>query len=382
MWRGTTMTRKWRFFLVSTRSVKSLPFWIPWRIPHSQYLQWLQVMVVFISNLNILSISPMFRICDRYLDWEIKRSYYLLHSMDRTWLISLEIAKWSKCTHRWSLVRCSDLKMLMANQNNNLLTTMTIDDPTTNYSRSVEDICIPMITRFDWLLLVLKDLTGNIIHLNGEFELQLTIEYRVVCECKDTPTLISTNQFSMIEVLGNTTKKEVNLDNPLSFDQCSISSMSLYSDFVLHNVQSDQVIVINWCGYMVKLWKTFNIKTWGEYYELCNVLDVTLMADAFEHFRNTTLKAFGVDPMHFIKSQHHRWRIRSSWKWWWRAIMVREASRPSQQSGYSTSLVSARMKGWRRINSWKCSWIVWASSMRAREFDWWRKMTLTTLCDC
>ena len=51
---------------------------------------------------------------------------------------------------------------------------------------------------------------------------------------------------------------------------------------------------------MVKLWKTFDIKTWGEYYELYNVLDVTLMADAFEHFRNTTLNAFGVDPMHCI----------------------------------------------------------------------------------
>ena len=41
-------------------------------------------------------------------------------------------------------------------------------------------------------------------------------------------------------------------------------------------------------------------KTWGEYYELYIVLDVTLMADAFEHFRNTTLNAFGVDPMHSI----------------------------------------------------------------------------------
>ena len=52
--------------------------------------------------------------------------------------------------------------------------------------------------------------------------------------------------------------------------------------------------------HMVKLWDTFNIISWGEYYELYNVLDVTLMADAFEHFRNTTLKAFGVDPMHYI----------------------------------------------------------------------------------
>ena len=52
--------------------------------------------------------------------------------------------------------------------------------------------------------------------------------------------------------------------------------------------------------HMVKLWKTFDIKTWGEYYELYNVIDVTFMADAFEHFRITTLKAFGVDPMHSI----------------------------------------------------------------------------------
>ena len=51
---------------------------------------------------------------------------------------------------------------------------------------------------------------------------------------------------------------------------------------------------------MVKLWDTFDIKWWGEYYELYNVLDVTLMADAFEHFRNTTLNAFGVDPIHYI----------------------------------------------------------------------------------
>lgn len=35
--------------------------------------------------------------------------------------------------------------------------------------------------------------------------------------------------------------------------------------------------------HMVKLWKTFDIKTWGEY-KLYNVLDVTLMADVFEHF--------------------------------------------------------------------------------------------------
>ena len=38
-----------------------------------------------------------------------------------------------------SLVRSSDLKI--ANQNNNLLTTIIIDDPTADYIRTMEDIC-------------------------------------------------------------------------------------------------------------------------------------------------------------------------------------------------------------------------------------------------
>ena len=139
-----------------------------------------------------------------------------------------------------SLVRSSDMKI--ANQNNNLLTTMIIDDPKDDYIRTVVDICIPMIYRFDRLMFVFKDMDDNIIHLNGEFELQLTIED--VCDQLHS-SVPSTNQFSMIEVFGNNSKKEVKLDNPLSFNKCYISSVSLYTDFLLHNIPSDQVIVMN-----------------------------------------------------------------------------------------------------------------------------------------
>ena len=68
-----------------------------------------------------------------------------------------------------TLVRSSDLKI--ANQNNNLLTTMIIDDPEGEYVNN-----IPMISRFNRLMFLFKDMDGNIIHLNGDFELQLTIE--------------------------------------------------------------------------------------------------------------------------------------------------------------------------------------------------------------
>ena len=64
-------------------------------------------------------------------------------------------------------------------------------------------------------MFVFKDLDGNIMQMNNEFELLLTIEDCVEDEGKRIPSLISANQFSMIEMLGNTTKKEVKLDNPL-----------------------------------------------------------------------------------------------------------------------------------------------------------------------
>ena len=76
-----------------------------------------------------------------------------------------------------------------------------------------------MIYRFDRLIFVFKDMDDNIIHLNGEFEFQLTIED--VCDQLHT-SVPSTNQFSMIEVFGNN-----KLDNPLSFNKCYISSVSL-----------------------------------------------------------------------------------------------------------------------------------------------------------
>ena len=91
-------------------------------------------------------------------------------------------------------------------------------------------------------MFVLKDMDENMINMNGEFELQLTNED--VCESVST-SLAATNQFSMIEVFGNNSKKEVKLNNPLSFNQYYTSSVSLYTDLVLQNVPQDQLVIIN-----------------------------------------------------------------------------------------------------------------------------------------
>ena len=110
-----------------------------------------------------------------------------------------------------TIVWSSNLKI--ANQNNNQLTTMIIDDPEADYIRTMADICIPMITPFDRLIFLFRNMEGNIMRINGEFELQLTMEDMYDLVSSSIPQM---DQFSIIEVFGNTTKKEVKLYNPLS----------------------------------------------------------------------------------------------------------------------------------------------------------------------
>ena len=118
-----------------------------------------------------------------------------------------------------TIVRSSDLKI--ANPNNNPVCTMITDDPTVEYVRSVEDVCIPMITWFDRLMFVFRNMEGNEV----------------------PSSILQMSQLSIIKVLGNTTKKEVKLDNPFSFDQCSISSVSLSTVSLLLSVPNDRLIL-------------------------------------------------------------------------------------------------------------------------------------------
>ena len=62
-------------------------------------------------------------------------------------------------------------------------------------------------------MFLFRDMEDNIMQLNGLFELQLTIKNMLDEVPSSIPPM---NQFSMIEVFGNSTKKEVKLDNPLS----------------------------------------------------------------------------------------------------------------------------------------------------------------------
>ena len=189
------MTKSEGFLLATTRSVKSLLCSTPWLTLHSRYLRRLRVRMY----LDSVTSYNWFQHCPRY-----SRN----HLFGRIYGHSIRFVLWIE--RGWyhtkspikkvysSLIRSYILKI--ANQNNNLPITMIIDDPTTNYCRSVEDICIAMITRFNRLMFVFKDLDGNIMQLNNEFKLESTIEDRVENEGEGNPNLMSVNQFSMIEV--------------------------------------------------------------------------------------------------------------------------------------------------------------------------------------
>ena len=141
-----------------------------------------------------------------------------------------------------SLVKSSELKI--ANQNNNLLTTLIIEDPEKSFIQKTQDIYLPIISKFDQLYFSYRDLDGNIINLNADISFQITVEDFVKDIKNDDENINFKSQFSIAQVC-NTSKTTVQLDNTISFDRCYISSVSVYTDFKLYNVTEDQLIIIN-----------------------------------------------------------------------------------------------------------------------------------------
>ena len=55
------------------------------------------------------------------------------------------------------------------------------------------------------------------------------------------------------------------------------------------------------------VWKTFKLKTMGEYHDLYLKSDILLLADVFENFRKTCLEYYKLDPCHYFTSPGMSW---------------------------------------------------------------------------
>ena len=57
------------------------------------------------------------------------------------------------------------------------------------------------------------------------------------------------------------------------------------------------------------VWRAAGCKTFGDYHDLYLKLDVTLLADVFENFRDTSMATYGLDPAHFYTTPGFAWSL-------------------------------------------------------------------------
>ena len=92
------------------------------------------------------------------------------------------------------------------------------------------------------------------------------------------------------------------MDSFEKFDQTELLTKDQF-----YSILNDQDITNDEYNHAKKVWKTFNIKTMGEYHDLYLKSDVLLLADVFENFRKTCLQYYKLDPCHYFTSPGLSW---------------------------------------------------------------------------
>ena len=76
---------------------------------------------------------------------------------------------------------------------------------------------------------------------------------------------------------------------------------------VYYSVLKNQEITDEDYEHSIKIWKEDNIKNLGGYHDLYLKIDVLLLAEIFENFRNVCLKHYELDPAHYYTSPGLSW---------------------------------------------------------------------------
>ena len=92
------------------------------------------------------------------------------------------------------------------------------------------------------------------------------------------------------------------MDSFKKFDQTELPTREQF-----YSILNNQHITNGEYDHARKVWKTFNIKTMGEYHDLYLKSDMLLLADVFKSFRKTCLQYYKLDRCHYFTSPGLSW---------------------------------------------------------------------------
>jgi hypothetical protein len=90
-----------------------------------------------------------------------------------------------------------------------------------------------------------------------------------------------------------------------SMERFDDSSLPSKKDF--YSQLNDSDITDDNYSHAQKVWTLFNCKSMGDYHDLYLKTDVMILADVFENFRSTSLKNYGLDPVHYFTAPSLSW---------------------------------------------------------------------------
>ena len=115
-----------------------------------------------------------------------------------------------------------------------------------------------------------------------------------------------TGQVFQGEQLSLMTKKGVYpYDYMDSFEKFEDNMLPKKEDFF--SIMNNEHITDKEYQHAQNVWKTFNLKTMGEYHDLYLKSDILLLADVFENFRKACQQYYELDPAHYFTSPGLSW---------------------------------------------------------------------------
>ena len=90
-----------------------------------------------------------------------------------------------------------------------------------------------------------------------------------------------------------------------SFEKFNEQALPIKKEF--YSIMNDQHISDKDYNHAQNVWKTFKLKSMGDYHDLYLKSDILLLADVFENFRKTCLEYYKLDPANYFTSPGLSW---------------------------------------------------------------------------